>query len=159
VRVRQTALLIGLCVAGCGGSRASERTPSGPLPSPPRPQVAAPTPAPPGPAEPDSIPGVDASRTILSRRQALERLERGRDNLPTWPEELAGKETKERATIGVCVGTDGTVEEVVTVDGTGDVTFDLALTQAVRAWRYRPLYVDALATPFCHLFDYARAHR
>jgi TonB family protein len=157
----RTALLLGLCAAGCGASRPSERSGTGALPPAPPAQIASAPAAQGGTALREVMTGVDSSRTFLSRDQALARLENGLvqslKSLPSWPEQLTGKELKQRATMGVCVRIDGTVEEATTVDGTGDVNFDLALTEAVRRWRYRPLYIDGAATPFCHLFDLSPA--
>jgi TonB family protein len=155
------ALLAALCAVGCGTTRLPEGPvpPSGPSPAPP--EVAAAPAADSRPAFPEGIGGVDSSRTFLSRTEALRRLEPGLaqslNALPSWPKQLVGRDLKRRATIGICVRIDGTVEEAMTVDGTGDVNFDHALVQAVRAWRYRPLHIDALATPFCHLLELSPA--
>jgi TonB family protein len=154
--------LAGLCAAGCGTARHAE-APLDPRP-PAQPEVSTivtPPIAESRPALPDAIAGVDSSRTILGRSEALRRLEPGvaqsLNILPSWPEQLIGKDLKQRATIGICVRTDGTVEDAMTVKATGDVNFDFALVQAVRSWRYRPLHINAVATPFCHLLELSPA--
>jgi TonB family protein len=147
------ALLAGLCALGCGTASHPQVSapPSTPLPAPP--EVARKRTTISRPEFPVRIPGVDSSRTLLSRTEALRRLEPGLaeslNTLPGWPEQLVGTNLKHRATIGICVRTDGTVEEAMTADGTGDVNFDLALVQAVRAWRYRPLYIDRFNNESC----------
>jgi hypothetical protein len=89
-----------------------------------------PAPRPPVPVDPD-----------LARRLRIY------DSFPAMP---AGAVPRSLATVTVCVSARGQADEVTIAGGVPPANAAV-LRGAVLTWRYHPLLVDGVPTPFCHL--------
>jgi len=56
---------------------------------------------------------------------------------------------KVQATVQICVGADGTVDQVRLMKATGFASYDDKLVGEMRAWRYKPYLVDGRPSPMC----------
>ncbi len=111
--------------------------------------LGAPPPPPPPPPKPTGPKNVSAS---VGRGQLLidPNAERYRVKLPL---PLARTGDTYTAMLRLCVSAEGGVTSVQVLKGAG-AALDGQFPSVMGRWRYRPLLVDGVATPFCYLLRY-----